>query len=65
MSSTTPYTGIPDGFRRELLAGNQLIGCWSSLVSPITAEVLGSPASIGFCSTANTRQTTSARSFRS
>ena len=41
MSSTVPYLGIPNGFRRDLLAGKQLIGCWSSLASPITAEVLG------------------------
>jgi 2-dehydro-3-deoxyglucarate aldolase len=28
-------------FRRDLLAGRQLIGCWSSLASPISTEVLG------------------------
>jgi 2-dehydro-3-deoxyglucarate aldolase len=28
-------------FRRDLRAGKRLIGCWSQLASPITAEVLG------------------------
>jgi 2-dehydro-3-deoxyglucarate aldolase len=28
-------------FRHDLLAGKRLIGCWSSLASPITTEVLG------------------------
>jgi 2-dehydro-3-deoxyglucarate aldolase len=41
MTATTPYTGIPNTFRRDLLAGEVLIGCWSSLANPITAEVLG------------------------
>ena len=36
-----PYTGIPNAFRRDLVAGKRLIGCWSSLASPITTEVLG------------------------
>lgn len=34
-------SGIPNTFRRDLVAGKRLIGCWSSLASPITAEVLG------------------------
>jgi len=37
----TPYRGIPNAFRTDLKAGKRLIGCWSSLASPITAEVLG------------------------
>ena len=37
----TPYQGIPNQFRADLRAGKRLIGCWSSLASPITAEVLG------------------------
>jgi len=41
MTATTPYTGIPNTFRRDLLAGKPLIGCWSSLANPITTEVLG------------------------
>ena len=41
MTATTPYTGIPNAFRRDLLAGKPLFGCWSSLANPITTEVLG------------------------
>jgi 2-dehydro-3-deoxyglucarate aldolase len=41
MKPTLPYTGIPNTFRRDLLAGKKLIGCWSSLANPITTEVLG------------------------
>ena len=37
----TPYTGIPNRFRQDLVAGKLLIGCWSSLASPVTAEILG------------------------
>lgn len=36
-----PYRGIPNTFRADLRAGKRLIGCWSSLANPITAEVLG------------------------
>jgi 2-dehydro-3-deoxyglucarate aldolase len=39
--SALPYTGFPNTFRRDLLAGKRLIGCWASLASPITTEVLG------------------------
>jgi 2-dehydro-3-deoxyglucarate aldolase len=35
------YRPLPNQFRRDLLAGKRLIGCWSSLGSPITTEVLG------------------------
>ncbi len=38
---TTPYTPIPNGFRERLLAREKLIGCWLSLGSHITTEVLG------------------------
>lgn len=38
---STPYTPFPNRFRQELLAGRTLIGCWLSLGSPITTEVLG------------------------
>jgi 2-dehydro-3-deoxyglucarate aldolase len=38
---STPYTAFPNAFRRALLAGQPLIGCWLSLASPITTEVLG------------------------
>jgi 2-dehydro-3-deoxyglucarate aldolase len=39
--TTRPFSGIPNRFRQDLLAGRQLIGCWCSLASPITTEVLG------------------------
>ena len=38
---TTPYLPFPNSFKQKLLASQRLIGCWSSLVSPITTEVLG------------------------
>lgn len=38
---TTPYTAFPNRFRQDLLAGRRLIGCWASLASPVTTEVLG------------------------
>ncbi len=41
MTASTPYSGIPNGFKQRLAAGERLIGCWCSLASPITAEVLG------------------------
>jgi len=40
-SRTTPYSAFPNRFRQDLIAGKRLIGCWSSLASPITAEILG------------------------
>ena len=36
-----PYYPFPNNFRRDLRAGKRLIGCWASLGSPITTEVLG------------------------
>lgn len=39
--SVLPYTAFPNQFRRDLIAGKQLIGCWCSLASPITTEILG------------------------
>ena len=39
---TTPYTAFPNRFRQRLLGGEQLTGCWLSLGSPITTEVVGS-----------------------
>lgn len=41
MTAKPAYQPLPNGFKRDLLAGKTLIGCWSSLASPITAEVLG------------------------
>ena len=38
---TTPYSAFPNSFKRRLLAGETLIGCWCSLANPITTEVLG------------------------
>lgn len=38
---STPYTAFPNGFRKDLISGKRLIGCWCSLGSPITTEVLG------------------------
>ena len=37
----TAYTTPPNSFKRDLIARKKLIGCWCSLASPITAEVLG------------------------
>ena len=36
-----PYSSMPNTFRRDLRAGKALIGCWASLGSNITTEVLG------------------------
>jgi 2-dehydro-3-deoxyglucarate aldolase len=41
MTYPTPYRPFPNQFKQDLLAGKRLIGCWASLASPITAEVLG------------------------
>ena len=41
MTQPTPYCPFPNRFRTDLRAGKRLIGCWSSLASPITMEVLG------------------------
>ena len=38
---TTPYSAFPNSFKRRLLSGETLIGCWCSLANPITTEVLG------------------------
>jgi 2-dehydro-3-deoxyglucarate aldolase len=35
------YTAFPNTFRRGVLAGQRLIGCWCSLANPITTEILG------------------------
>ncbi len=36
-----PYSSLPNTFRRDLRAGKTLIGCWASLASNITTEILG------------------------
>ena len=41
MTLATPYQSFPNSFKRDLLAGKKLIGCWSSLSNAITTEVLG------------------------
>ena len=46
MNTTEPqsgpaYSAFPNRFRHDLISGRLLIGCWSSLASPITAEILG------------------------
>lgn len=41
MQPVIPYQSFPNSFKRDLLAGKRLIGCWSSLANAITAEVLG------------------------
>ena len=38
---TTPYVPMPNSFRRDLQARKQLIGCWVSLASNISTEILG------------------------
>jgi 2-dehydro-3-deoxyglucarate aldolase len=38
---TTPTTAFPNRFRQRLQAGERLIGCWLSLGSAITTEVVG------------------------
>ncbi|MDR2113570.1 MAG: 2-dehydro-3-deoxyglucarate aldolase [Candidatus Accumulibacter sp.] len=39
--SSNPYCPIPNSFRRDLIAGKKLIGCWCSLGSPVTTEIMG------------------------
>ncbi|MDP3355748.1 MAG: 2-dehydro-3-deoxyglucarate aldolase [Polaromonas sp.] len=41
MTHATPYQSFPNSFKRDLLAGKKLIGCWASLSNAITTEVLG------------------------
>lgn len=41
MSQVTAYQAFPNSFKRQLLAGEKLIGCWSALASAIATEALG------------------------
>ncbi|WP_342621004.1 2-dehydro-3-deoxyglucarate aldolase [Rhodoferax sp. GW822-FHT02A01] len=41
MTQHTPYQSFPNSFKQALNNGQRLIGCWCSLASPITTEVLG------------------------
>src|ERR1700753_573314 len=45
MTQSSPYQPLPNTFRQSVLKGENLIGCWASLGSPITTELLGT---IGF-----------------
>ncbi len=36
-----PYIAMPNAFRRDLRANKPLVGCWCSLASNITTEILG------------------------
>ena len=40
MTPTVPYCSFPNRLRADLLAGQRLIGCWSSLSNAITTEAL-------------------------
>jgi 2-dehydro-3-deoxyglucarate aldolase len=41
MSYDTPYCGIPNRLKRDLHEGKLQLGCWSSLASPLSTEILG------------------------
>jgi 2-dehydro-3-deoxyglucarate aldolase len=41
MTPAQPYSAFPNQFRRNLIAGQKLTGCWCALGSPISTEVLG------------------------
>ena len=41
MSQAKAFNPFPNQFRRDLLAGKTLFGCWSSLSSHISTEVIG------------------------
>lgn len=41
MTYPVPYRPFPNQFKKDLQAGKRLIGCWASLSSHITTEVLG------------------------
>ncbi len=41
MTKPTPYSTIPNTFKANINNGDVQIGCWSSLTSPITTEILG------------------------
>jgi 2-dehydro-3-deoxyglucarate aldolase len=38
---TTPYNPLPNQFRKDLIDKKPLIGCWSTMTSHISAEILG------------------------
>ena len=41
MTNPSSFAPLPNRFRQDLRAGKRLIGCWASLGSPITTEVIG------------------------
>jgi 2-dehydro-3-deoxyglucarate aldolase len=41
MTTSSPYQPLPNTFRHSVVSGETLIGCWASLASPITTELLG------------------------
>jgi 2-dehydro-3-deoxyglucarate aldolase len=41
MKYDTPYCGVPNRFKQALREGKVQIGCWSSLASPLSTEILG------------------------
>ena len=41
MPTPQAYCPFPNSFRRRLLAGEALIGCWCSLANAVTTEILG------------------------
>jgi 2-dehydro-3-deoxyglucarate aldolase len=41
MTSSAPYQPLPNAFRQAVRNGDRMIGCWASLASPITTELLG------------------------
>jgi 2-dehydro-3-deoxyglucarate aldolase len=45
MASSSPYQALPNTFRAAVRNGDRLIGCWASLASPISTELLGT---VGF-----------------
>jgi 2-dehydro-3-deoxyglucarate aldolase len=40
-ASPTPYSRLPNSFRRRVLAGEPVIGCWLSLGSNVASEIVG------------------------
>jgi 2-dehydro-3-deoxyglucarate aldolase len=45
MALSSPYQPLPNAFLASVRKGERLIGCWASLASPITTELLGT---VGF-----------------
>ena len=41
MTAPAHCTEFPNRFRRDLVACKRLIGCWASLGTPVTTEVIG------------------------